>query len=171
MTRHLAPLFALSLLAGCVVHTGPGGQSEPVVSLGPSAAPGYHVLANGSTVIPGGDIGYAFTANGGGGYQVSFTDTLGSASVFSGSLTTDGTFSQLLVTGEVAIQQTAPNELDFSGVPGSTLFSFSAVSSTDPVYLSANIDGSGSDVAIYFTGASTALVQTAAFNPVAFTSP
>src|SRR5690242_4404308 len=75
--------FSLSLLSGCiVVHDNnppppppPPPASEPMASLGPQGYPGYHVLAGASTSLPAGAIGYLVTANGQGGYRVTWTDT------------------------------------------------------------------------------------------------
>jgi hypothetical protein len=172
MHRWLA--IAALLAAGCVVHTNGGPQNEPVVTLGAQSAPGYHIAQGASTAIPGGDIGYAVTANGGGGYRVVFTDTVGSPASFTGTITCDGTFdvNQTQAFGpNTAAQVTAANRIDFSGVPGANVDGIDTVSSTDPIYLTAQIDGSTVGVAIYFTGATTGTVQLSALDPVAFTSP
>src|SRR5437868_9272264 len=99
MHRLLVLVSALSL-GGCIVvdpghDPGNGGTTappradfagEPTLSLGPTAYPGYRVLANSSASIPGCDLGFLVTANGQGGYRVVWTDTLNSAARFSGTI-------------------------------------------------------------------------------------
>jgi hypothetical protein len=153
------------------VPTGPAG--EPQVTLGPTSYPGYHVKANASTSLPGGALGFLVTANGQGAYRVVWTDTLGAGDTFSGTLTTDGSFDATKTNpiGNPNLQRSAANQYAFSSTPGANLDGFDVVSSTDPVYLEAKIDGSTANVAIYFTGATTSQIQTSALDPVAFTSP
>lgn len=164
-------LSDFSLPSNAVTPTGPSG--EPLVNLGPNNYPGYRVRALSATAIPAGGIGFAVTANGSGGYRVIWTDTLNSAATFSGTLTTDGNFDvgQTQLIGSPGLTQTGANQYAFSSVPGAQVDGFDVVSSTDPVYLEAKIGGSTAGVAIYFTGATSNLVQTSAQNPVAFTSP
>lgn len=186
--HRLLVLACVASLGGCVVYDpgydpGPSGPAappradlagEPTASLGPTAYPGYRVLANGSASIPGGDIGYLVTANGQGGYRVAWTDTLNSPARFSGTITVDGTFDTRQtngLSGAESLTYTAANQLAFDSVPGSNLDGIDLVSSTDPIYLDALIDGSHVGVNIYFTGAHTAQLVNSAYDPVAFTSP
>jgi hypothetical protein len=158
--------LAMVMLSGC-------GRHEPAVTLGAQALPGYHVLAGSATVIPGGDIAYAVTANGQGGYQLSFIDTQGSPSRFDATISTDGLFDPrqtVGLTGAESVQLVGGNTIAVSGVPGATLEGVSFVSSSDPIYVDGRIDGSRG-VAIYFTGAHTGAIEISSFNPVAFTSP
>ena len=168
--RSLALLTILGFASAC--HVRQGGD-EPAFALGAQNVLGYHVLAQGSTGIPGGDIGFLVTANGQGGYRVSFTDTEGSPANFNGTITCDTTFdpTQLSPFGGANAELTAPNRIDFNGVPGASLEGVDMVSQTDPIYFSGFIDGSA-NVDIFFTGAHTGVIQTSAYNaPVAFTSP
>ncbi len=188
MHRLLVLVASLSL-GGCVVvdpnggpDPGPGVTAppradlagEPTLSLGPTAYPGYRVLAGGSASIPGGDIGYLVTANGQGGYRVVWTDTLNSPARFSGTITVDGSFDQRQTrgfSGAESISFLAANQLAFDSIPGSNVDGVDLVSTTDPIYLDGQIDGSHVGVNIYFTGASTATLVNSAYDPVAFTSP
>jgi hypothetical protein len=179
---------ALSL-GGCIVvdptpdpGPGPGTTAppradlagEPTLSLGPSAYPGYRVLANSSASIPGGDLGYLVTANGQGGYRVVWTDTLNSSARFSGTITVDGTFDSRQTqgfSGAENLTYLASNQISFDSVPGANVDGIDLVSSSDPIYLDGQIDGSHVGVNIYFTGAHTASLVNSAYDPVAFTSP
>lgn len=179
----MALAFSLSLLSGCIVvhdHNNPPPPpppppaTEPMVSLGPQAYPGYHVQANASTSLPAGAIGYLVTANGQGGYRVTWTDTEGSAAQFSGTITVDGTIDPSQTqgfSGNENLQFNGSNQLIFSSVPGAGVDGVDLVSSTDPIYLEADIEGSPQGVDIYFTGASSGAVNISAVDPVAFTSP
>lgn len=172
--------------SGCIVvhdHTGnPGPQptpapsNEPLDNLGPQQSPGYHLLAGASTMLPAGDLGYLVTANGQGGYRVTWTDTQGSPAHFSGTITVDGTIDPSQThgfSGQESITFTGVNQVAFDSTPGSDVDGVDLVSSTDPIYLSASIDGATNptDVAIYFTGATTQVVNISSLDPVAFTSP
>jgi hypothetical protein len=114
------------------------------------------------------------TANGQGGYRVTWTDTLGSAARFSGTITVDGTIDGSQTrgfSGAESITFVAPNQVAFESVPGANLDGIDLVSSTDPIYLDAQIDGSRSGVNIYFTGATTDRLLISGYDPVALTSP
>jgi hypothetical protein len=186
--HRLLVLACVGSFGGCVVYDpgpgpGPSGPTappradlagEPTASLGPTAYPGYRVLANGSASIPGGDIGFLVTANGQGGYRVAWTDTLNSPAHFTGTITVDGEFDTRQtngLSGAESLTYAAPNQLAFDSVPGSNLDGVDLVSSTDPIYLDAMIDDSHVGVNIYFTGAQTGLLVNSAYDPVAFTSP
>jgi hypothetical protein len=163
------PLLVLCI-AGC--HVSP--DNEPSAILGARAMSGYHVLANGDTSIPSGDIGYLVTANGQGGYALYWTDTAGSPAFFQGSVTTDRGFdpnSTVTVDGSENVTFTAADRIDFSGTPGSRVQGVQFVSQTDPVYFDLTVDQSRQGFGIYFTGAHSRLVQDSFYNPVAFTSP
>jgi hypothetical protein len=178
------PLVAIALLGfvmtGCVVETPapapvyiPPGTST-AGDLGARALPGYHVQAGGAAEMPSGDLGYVVTANGAGGYRVAWTDTVGSAAEFHGSLTTDGEFDarQFAELGQLgSARLVAANEIDFDSVPGSTLDGFDLVSSTDPIYLDARVNGSTAGFDIIFADGSSGAQVSSAWDPVAFTSP
>jgi hypothetical protein len=136
---------------------------------------GYHVRAGAAAALPDGDLGYVVTANGQGGYRVTWTDTWGSAARFSGTITTDGYFdpSQLqhFSGGEHLYLSDDLRTVYFDSVPGTVLDGVDVVSSTDPIYLDAAVDGSRSGFGLYFTGADTGQVLAAQYNPLAFTSP
>lgn len=184
----LACIAALAFAPGCIVvhdHGGGGGgnvqpvpQNEPLVQLGPQNYPGYHVLANANATLPGGDLGYIVTANGQGGYRVTWTDTNGSAAHFSGTITVDGVIDSNPqnthgFSGNENLTFTGENQISFDSVPGTGVDGVDLVSSTDPIYLSASIDGytDPGQVHIYFVGATTQLNNVSSVDPVAFTSP
>jgi hypothetical protein len=191
MNRLLGALLLATLSSGgcIVVDHSPGGggpvnpgptppradqAGEPTLSLGPQAYPGYRVLAGASSSIPSGDLGFLVTANGQGGYRLVWTDTLGSPSQFHGTVTTDGTFDMRQTQGFSGHEQltySGVNQIAFSSVPGSAIDGIDLVSSTDPIYVDAMIDGTHSGVALYFTGASTGALVNSAYDPVAFSSP
>jgi hypothetical protein len=157
--------------AGC----GHGGSThEPSYILGNLGLTGYHLLP-GSTSLPDGDIGYLVTSNGQGGYRLAWIDTAGSAAQFDGTISIDGTFDPngtTKLSGNEGVTFTAVNRIDFSGIPGATLEGVDFVAQTrDPVYFDITVDGSHSGFGIYFTGATTELVQQSAYDPVAFISP
>src|SRR4051812_16621064 len=58
--------------------------------LGAAQLLGYRVESNASAELPAGDLGFVITANGQGGYRVTWSDTYGSAAAFTGYITTDG---------------------------------------------------------------------------------
>ena len=166
------PLFLLFVVSGC--HVTVQDNSEPAVALGNRGLTGYHVLAGADTAIPDGDIGYLVTANGQGGYRLTFIDTAGSPAVFEGTITTDVAFdpnSTTKYSGAENVTFTANDRIDFSGVPGASIEGVDFVAQTDPIYIDVTVDGSHQGFGIFFTGARTSLVQEAAFDPVAFTSP
>jgi hypothetical protein len=192
MRLSLALILLSSTLAstGCIVHThdygdggggpvgggGGGGQvldgAEP---LGLRAMLGYHVSAGAASALPDGDIGYVVTANGQGGYRVSWSDTYGSPAHFSGTITTDGVFDPSQFSGlsgaEYLSMSADQRTISFDSVPGSNFDGVDLVSSTDPIYVDATVDGSHYGFSMYFTGADTHQVLTSSYDPVAFTSP
>src|SRR5581483_2331074 len=124
--------------------------------------------------IPAGDLGYTVTANGQGGYRVAYTDTLGTAVEFSGTVWTDGEFDsgQLAsLSGSANYTLVAPNRIDFDSFPGASVDGFDLVSSTDPIYLDARVSGSTGGFDILFPDAASGATVSSAYNPVAFSSP
>jgi hypothetical protein len=194
MRLNLIALASLCSLAatGCIVvpqdPPPPAQQPTPVVvpptptpaldapqRLGLLGMSGYHVRAGASAELPAGDIGYVVTANGSGGYRITWSDTYGSAAQFSGTITTDGTFDpnqlQHFSGGENITVSSDLRTIYFDSVPGAVLDGVDLVSSTDPIYLDAAVDGSRQGFSLYFTGADTGQLLTSAFDPVAFTAP
>lgn len=151
-----------------------GVAGEPQVGLGPTGnAAGYHGKANASSALPGGAVGYVVTANGGGGFRIFWADTVSSGATFTGSITTDGQFNppQTVQTGQFTLTRISANQYTWSAIPGAQVQGLDVVSSTEPVYIDGQINGTEQGVAIYFTGATSGLEQTSGVNPVAFTSP
>ena len=181
--------IALLLLAGvaatgCVVeepgpHGGGGGGGGTVLDaprpLGAAGLYGYRVAANASAVLPADARGFVVTANGAGGYRVSWSDvddTTGS--LFSGSITTDGAFDPAQLQGLSGAEDITLGDdgsITFSSTPGTHLDGVDLVSSTDPIYLDARIDGTRDGFLIYFTGAESGAQLASDYDPVAFTSP
>jgi len=185
----LLAVFALNA-AGCFVAADPGpapyhgGNPAPpppapaldaARPLGQAQLLGDRVEANASAELPAGDLGFVITANGNGGYRVTWSDTYGSAANFTGSITTDGYFDASQVrgySGAEDIQLSADaGTVTFSSVPGSYVDGVDVVSSTDPIYLDLRVDGARSGFGIYFTGAESGAQLTSDYDPVAFTSP
>jgi len=182
-------VLAVALNAtGCFVAADPGpspyhggGNPPPPAPALDAARPlgqaqllGYRVAAGASAELPAGDLGFVITANGNGGYRVTWSDTYGSAAGFSGSITTDGYFDVSQVrgySGAEDIQISADQGvITFSSTPGSYVDGVDLVSSTDPIYLDLSVDGSRSGFGIYFTGAESGAQLASDYNPVAFTS-
>ena len=155
------------------------GQPAPALDaarpLGRAQLLGYRVAANASAELPAGDLGFVVTANGQGGYRITWSDTYASAASFTGSLTTDGAFDPLQLhgySGAESVQLSADaGTVTFSSTPGSYVDGVDLVSSTDPIYLDLRVDGSRSGFGIYFTGAESHSNLNADYDPVAFTSP
>jgi hypothetical protein len=137
--------------------------------------PGYHVLAGASSELPAGDIGFVVTANGQGGYRLTWSDTAGSAAHFSGSITCDTTFDPSQLRGYSGYENVGLSSdnttITFDSVPGANLDGVDLVSNSDPIYLDLLVDGSHNGFNIYFTGAESSLLLTSSYDPVAFTSP
>jgi hypothetical protein len=168
MRRILLPALASLLLVGCASEP----PRDPAVALGPRGMLGYHLRAGAASEVPGGEIGFVVTANGGGGYRIAWVAFDGSASVFSGSVVTDGVFdpaSTLPLSGRETITARGAAELDFSSVPGSLPDGVDFVPSVDPIYVDLRIDGAAAP--IFFTGADTSRLLRSGYDPVAFTSP
>jgi hypothetical protein len=168
-------LFALvGVAAGCTVHES-SPPNDYAVALGARSMLGYHLLANGSSALPAGDIGYLVTGNGQGGYRVAYTDTQGSPAQFSGTISADRGFD-LNQIGKLSGYENVSISSDgltiqFDSVPGAALDGVDVVSLSDPIYLDARVDGVTSGFSIYFTGARSGLLINSAYDPVAFTSP
>jgi hypothetical protein len=135
---------------------------------------GYRVLSNASAELPAGDLGFVVTANGQGGYRVTWSDTYGSAANFQGVITTDGYFDASQVRGYSGAEsiQISPDRgsITFASTPTSYVDGVDLVSSTDPIYLDLFVDGARTGFGIYFTGADSGATIAAAYNPVAFTA-
>ena len=186
----LALVLAIALpAAGCIVagDPGPSHGHDP----GPAPAPtpaldaarplgaqgmlGYRVDAGAAAELPAGDLGFVITANGQGGYRITWSDTYGSAAAFTGYITTDGYFDPTQLrgySGAEDIQMSADQGMiTFGSTPGSYVDGVDLVSSTDPIYLDLRVDNARTGFGIYFTGAESGAQLASDYNPVAFTSP
>lgn len=177
-TLSLCALFSLGA-AGCFGdHRDHGGgdvlvdQARP---LGAQGLPGYRVRAGAASELPSNDRGFIVTANGNGGYRLAWGDFAGSTSEFSGVISTDGQLDPTQVqpfSGQENLTLAADNRsLAFDSTPGGALDGVDVVSSTDPIYVDALVDGSRVGFNIYFTGAESSLLLVSDYDPVAFTSP
>jgi hypothetical protein len=191
MINKLLPLtFAITIMttaSGCFVAPEPVDQGPPPthvvttpppdspVSLGAQLMLGYHVSANAASELPAGDIGFVITANGQGGYRLTWSDTLASTAEFAGSITCDSTFdaSQLKgYSGYETITLSSDNRvITFDSVPGNSLDGVDLVSGSDPIYVDLTVNGVHSGFSVYFTGADSSQLLTSSYDPVAFTSP
>lgn len=134
---------------------------------------GYHLRAGAASEVPGDQLGFVVTANGLGGYRIAWVGFDGSASLFSGTASVDGTIDPASIaplSGREDVTLSADHRsIDFSSVAGSAADGVDFVPSTDPIYVDLRIDGD--TAAIFFTGADTSRVYQSAYDPVAFTSP
>ncbi|HEY2749008.1 MAG TPA: hypothetical protein VGL86_30515, partial [Polyangia bacterium] len=119
-------------VGGCVVEGSPrgggGGGGPPLDTphpLGTAGVMGYRVAANASAVLPGNERGFVITADGAGGYRVAWSDLPGSHSLFSGTITTDGTFDAAQLRGLSGAEDISLSNdgrsLAFSSAPGVNL--------------------------------------------------
>jgi hypothetical protein len=184
----LVAAFALTT-SGCFVaadpppYQGGGGGNPPPSSpaldaarpLGLAQLYGYPVAAGAAAELPAGDLGFVITANGQGGYRLTWSDTYGSAASFSGSISTDGYFDPAQVRGYSGAENISlsadSSTISFESAPGSYVDGVDLVSSSDPIYLDLSVDGSRSGFGIYFTGGESGAQLSSDYNPVAFTSP
>jgi len=162
-------ILPVALVAAC--SSGPRPDSPE--RLGARAMLGYHVRAGAASEVPANEVGFVVTANGLGGYRVAWVAVDGSASVFSGSVSSDGPIdptSIATLSGREDVTLSADHrELDFSSVPGSSADGVDLVPSTDPIYVDLRIDGVPTS-GIFFTGADTSRLYQSDYDPVAFTS-
>ena len=103
-------VVTLALVGGC-------SHREPVYTLGAQHLPGYHVQASMTGFFfPPGDIGFAVTANGGGGYTVQFTDQANSAASTAQNSATAAQNSANAAGARAAAVETAAKRLIFQVV-------------------------------------------------------
>jgi hypothetical protein len=163
-------ILPIALFAAC---SSGGPPPDSPVHLGARAMLGYHLRAGAASEVPSNEAGFVVTANGLGGYRIAWVAFDGSASVFSGSASTDGTIDPASIaslSGREDVTLSADHvEIDFSSQPGSAADGVDFVPSSDPIYVDLRIDGAPANV--YFTGADTSRLYQSDFNPVAFTSP
>jgi hypothetical protein len=160
--------LAVSLPADAGAFSTDGG----VYTLGsgraqPGATTPLHVLANASIAVPAGQVGFAVTADGQGGYRVTWVDTAGANRRYHGSIFDDGTFSQITSIG---MQYASANggRLDFESAPGAGQEGYvDFVSSVDPIVVDALVGASGG--AIFFVDGSG--LTRAVATPATLTSP
>src|SRR5688500_3362416 len=126
----------VTALFGLVVAMAAGCREKTVIvnsaAIPPATTPLVHVFATftESTVIPADAFGFVITANGQGGYTVAWTHNAGLATRFSGTLHTNGTFSQVQkLSGAETVVNTTFSQIDFVSVPGADVDGVTFVSS------------------------------------------
>jgi hypothetical protein len=137
------------------------GRAQPMTT-----AP-LHIQANASINIPPGQVGFAVTADGLGGYRVAWVDTASANRRYHGSVFDDGTFSQISAVG---MQYATANggRLDFESAPGAGSEGYvDFVSSVDPIVVDGLVGASGGTLFYVDAGGLTRAVPT----PATFTSP
>lgn len=163
----------LLLLAPFFLALGCGAPPDAAEHLGQQRLLGYHVRAGAASEVPDGDQGFVVTANGLGGYRIAWVAFAGSPSVFSATITSDGTFDPTSVLGYSGREQitlaTDDSEIDVRSVPGDSADGVDFVPLVDPIYVDLRIDGA--PASIYFTGADSSRLRASRYDPVAFTSP
>jgi hypothetical protein len=174
-------VFFATTATGCFVSPAPEpapyqpAPTDVAVPLGVQSMPGYHVLAGAASELPAGDLGFVVTANGNGGYRLTWSDTQGSLARFSGTITCDTTFDPAQLKPYSGAENLALSADDttitFDSQPGANVDGVDLVSQSDPIYVDLLVDGSRSGFSIYFTGARSSLLLNSGYDPVAFTSP
>ncbi len=168
------------LLSGCVVvHDHP----RPVTPVATCAVPtfdnfqgnypAFGIAPGASTEISPGDSAFAMTANGNGTFRLTWSDTNGLSTCFTGLITGLTPFSTSQVSGfsgYETFQFNRANQIAFASIPGANVDGIDFFAAQDPVYIDAFADNSAA-VNIYFTSSATGLVSTTGANPAAFSSP
>ncbi len=161
--RLMVLLAIVGFTAGCPpLHPGDGENVTTPQTI-------FHVDEGASIPLPADTFGYLITTNTGGSYRIVWTDTQNSAAEFSGSITNDGGFSQVVAYGAASAQLTQSNQIDFDSVPGANLDGVDFLANSEPIYLYGEIDGRYSTATIYFADSSGTLVMTS--SPGGFTTP
>jgi hypothetical protein len=165
---------ALLFATACHISTYPAPPPAPpaeerAAPLGAQRMIGYHVSANAPSRIQAGES-FEITADGKNGYKLVYTDTAGSPSQFYAVISTDVGFDKVSpVSGTESVKLNG-KQIMVSSVPGAAKHGVSFVARSEPIYLTAYIDGRVQGN-IYFTGGLSGALATSPTNPVAFTSP
>lgn len=159
---------SIPVLADAGVSASPdGGDTLGSGRAAPAATDPLHVRANASVTVPFGEVGFVVTANGRGGYRVTWVDTAGAGRRYHGSIYDDGSFTQILHEGmQYAVADAG--RLDFESAPGAGQSGYvDFVSSVDPIVVDV-LDGE-SDGTIYYVDGNG--VTRSVPTPATFTSP
>jgi hypothetical protein len=169
MTRTIS-IAALLVLVGC----GPEPDSPTQIGKRKDRY-GYHVRAGvPAQRVPGG-LGFVITADGQGGYQITWTTTVADSGkhTFIAEVTSDGAFdpsSVVPMSGREHVQVLdGARRLWVTSQPGSDHPDGFAFVSSEPIYVMVLVDGG--QRFIFFTGAETGRLMMSNYSPVAFTSP
>jgi len=141
----------------------------PTQAASTASYPLFRVVAGGSAAIPAGDVGFTVTANGTGGYRVAWSDQSGGGNCMTGIIRGQGGFDTNQtnkLSGSETVTADA-NEVRFASTPGTRVDGVDMVTLGDPLYLDAYLNGSLSNVRIYYQDA-TAGLTTASSNPASF---
>jgi hypothetical protein len=168
--RHL--IFAF-LLSGCVVvheNAQPPPCTAPTGMTPDTTPPVIHILA-GTAGVPSGSVGYALAGNGQGGYTFTMIDDVGSTRCYTGAITVTGQLdpSQTRVTSGSLSVVLVDNQIAWAVVPQGQANTFELVSSSEPIYITALVDGAEAPD-IFFTDPTLQTTATTS-SPAAFTSP
>jgi hypothetical protein len=142
--RHL--MFAF-MLSGCVVvheNPQPAPCTVPTGMTPDTTAPVIHISATAVTGgVPAGSVGYAIVGNGQGGYTFTMIDDVGSPNCYSGAITVVGQLdpNHTQPTSGSLSWALADNQIAWAVVPGAQANTFELVSSTEPIYVTALVNG------------------------------
>jgi hypothetical protein len=171
----IAPQDCLSGM--CLTGTVPrvcGGAPPPcvlpTVAAQTTAYPLYKIVPNGTATLAPGDVGFIVTANTSGGYRVAWTDETGGQYCMTGIIRGNGgldTNQTIKLSGMETVSANA-QEVRFASKPGTRIDGIDVVTLGDPMYLDAYINGTLTNVRIYYRQAPSNQVTTAIENPASF---
>jgi hypothetical protein len=182
--RRLLSLFAVTALSGSalslggcvVVHdtTPPVATCDlPTFTNSQTNYPEYHISAGQTTSVPAGDTAFLISSNGTGAYRLSWTDTTGASTCFTGLVTGNGPNELTGVAGLSGheLLQTRMNgqQVAFASIPGSTYDGVDVNNAHDPLYLDLYVNGTASRV--YYVDGVTRLSSPSTSNLAAIRCP
>lgn len=168
---------ALSL-GGCIVvhdHQTPAPTCNlPTFDNSQTSYDAYHISAGQTTSVPAGEAAFLISSNGTGGYRLSWTDTLGAATCFSGLITGNGAGELSGVQGltghEALERRRADQQVAFASVPGASYDGVDVQNAHDPLYLDLYINGTSS-AGVYYVDGVTRLSSRSVSNLAAIRCP
>jgi hypothetical protein len=141
--RRLLLVLAVTC-AGCALDDGPDVVpcSE---ALGARAMPGCRLTVGAQPTLDGAYTGFLVASDKPGHYMLGWIDSLGAPTVFSGTLSVDGTVDPAATHGHVGDEQLrfdAPNQISFSSAPGANLAGVDLTTDASALYLDGYLNGS-----------------------------
>ncbi len=161
--RLLFSLLSLSVLSGgCIIvdHSNPPTCPIPTQAAYQGLYPQYNVLANASTSLGAGDIGFLLTTNGMLDYRLAFVDTINSPACFTGIVRSKNNVISVSNPGGRFIfpdVATGNGEVRFALEPGASVAGLDFAVGQSPIYLDLFIDGSAVGTQILYTDAGSGL--------------